>query len=378
MKLYSIFIGSALLFASCSSSETKKIEEDTIQEDKTNLTLNEDQIRLAGIIWAKPQMRKISKSLSLNGFLEAPPQNVISIIAPLGGFIKSTPLLQGMHIHKGDLLATVEDIAYIQLQEDYLRTKEELSLANKERERQIVLFQGEAASEKTSQTANSKVNQLLIQEKSLAEKLRLCNINPESLTPSTLNRRIEIRSTVNAFVKSVQMNMGKYVGAQDVLAELIDTDHLHVELTAYEQDVTKLKEGQRFSFNMVNSPEEKYTGHIYLVGKALGEGRSVQVHGHLDDEKKVFIPGNAVLAEVELGSDSLLSIETSAVFKLNDKPHAFLKKGKNDIKLIALDVVMESADYTAIKANNEMNEDSELVIEGIQSLKGMMFNEEEE
>ena len=308
MKLYSIFIGSALLFASCSSSETKKIEEDTIQEDKTNLTLNEDQIRLAGIIWAKPQMRKISKSLSLNGFLEAPPQNVISIIAPLGGFIKSTPLLQGMHIHKGDLLATVEDIAYIQLQEDYLRTKEELSLANKERERQIVLFQGEAASEKTSQTANSKVNQLLIQEKSLAEKLRLCNINPESLTPSTLNRRIEIRSTVNAFVKSVHMNMGKYVGAQDVLAELIDTDHLHVELTAYEQDVTKLKEGQRFSFNMVNSPEEKYTGHIYLVGKALGEGRSVQVHGHLDDEKNVFIPGNAVLAEVELGSDSLLSI----------------------------------------------------------------------
>ena len=378
MKLYSIFIGSALLFASCSSSETKKIEEDTIQEDKTNLTLNEDQIRLAGIIWAKPQMRKISKSLSLNGFLEAPPQNVISIIAPLGGFIKSTPLLQGMHIHKGDLLATVEDIAYIQLQEDYLRTKEELNLASKEQERQIVLFQGEAASEKTSQTANSKVNQLLIQEKSLAEKLRLCNINPESLTPSTLNRRIEIRSTVNAFVKSVHMNMGKYVGAQDVLAELIDTDHLHVELTAYEQDVTKLKEGQRFSFNMVNSPEEKYTGHIYLVGKALGEGRSVQVHGHLDDEKNVFIPGNAVLAEVELGSDSLLSIETSAVFKLNDKPHAFLKNGKNDIKLIALDVVMESADYAAIKANNEMNEDSELVIEGIQSLKGMMFNEEEE
>ena len=378
MKLYSIFIGSALLFASCSSSETKKIEEDTIQEDKTNLTLNEDQIRLAGIIWAKPQMRKISKSLSLNGFLEAPPQNVISIIAPLGGFIKSTPLLQGMHIHKGDLLATVEDIAYIQLQEDYLRTKEELNLASKEQERQIVLFQGEAASEKTSQTANSKVNQLLIQEKSLEEKLRLCNINPESLTPSTLNRRIEIRSTVNAFVKSVHMNMGKYVGAQDVLAELIDTDHLHVELTAYEQDVTKLKEGQRFSFNMVNSPEEKYTGHIYLVGKALGEGRSVQVHGHLDDEKNVFIPGNAVLAEVELGSDSLLSIETSAVFKLNDKPHAFLKNGKNDIKLIALDVVMESADYTAIKANNEMNEDSELVIEGIQSLKGMMFNEEEE
>ena len=66
------------------------------------------------------------------------------------------------------------------------------------------------------------------------------------------------------------------------------------------------------------------------------------------------------------------------MFKLNDKPHAFLKNGKNDIKLIALDVVMESADYAAIKANNEMNEDSELVIEGIQSLKGMMFNEEEE
>ena len=378
MKLYKIFIGTVLLFTSCVSSETKNTEESITEEDNTSLTLNEDQIGLAGIRWTKPQVRKISKSLTLNGFLEAPPQNVISIIAPLGGFIKSTPLLQGMHIHKGDLLATVEDIAYIQLQEDYLRTKEELNLANKEQERQTLLFQGEATSEKTNQAANSRVNQLLIQINSLAEKLRLCGIEPESLSPSKMNRKIEIRSTANAFVKSVHMNMGKYVGAQDVLAELIDTDHLHVELTAYEQDVPKLKEGQKFSFHMVNSPNDLYSGHIYLVGKALGEGRSVQIHGHLDDEKTTFIPGNAVLAEIELGSDSLLSIESSAIFNLNDKPHVFLKKGKNEIQIVSIEIEKESANYTAIKTSKEINSESELVIEGIQSLKGMMFNEEEE
>ncbi|MEX1190136.1 MAG: efflux RND transporter periplasmic adaptor subunit [Bacteroidia bacterium] len=378
MKIYHILMLGLLSFTSCDSSKTKEAEGELETVSGSIIKLSEEQKRLAGIKLSSPQLRQISETLQLNGYLEAPPQNIISVTAPLGGFIKTTPLLQGMHIHTGDLLATVEDVAYVQLQEDFLTTREELNLARLEKERQTILIQGDASALKNSQIANSKVNQLLILEKGLSEKLRLCGINPEKLSPENLSRKIEIRSPANAFVKSVHMNMGKYVGPQEVLAELIDSDHLHVELTAYEQDIDKIKEGQRFQFHMVNSPEKTYEGHVYLVGKALSENRNVQVHGHLDDEESSFMPGKAVSALIELKNDSLMSIEASAVFIMNEKPYIFKQTNKNEYEMLEIEILKTSVDYIGFRRSDSLSDQSTIAIEGVQALKGMLFNTEEE
>ena len=69
-------------------------------------------------------MRKeISSILKLNGIVDVPPQNMVSISVPLGGYLRSTSLLPGMHVRKGDVIAVMEDQQYIQLQQDYLTAK---------------------------------------------------------------------------------------------------------------------------------------------------------------------------------------------------------------------------------------------------------------
>ncbi len=49
-----------------------------------------------------------------------PLQNMVSVSFPMGGYLKSTNLLPGMHVSKGQVIARIEDPGLVQLQQDYL------------------------------------------------------------------------------------------------------------------------------------------------------------------------------------------------------------------------------------------------------------------
>ena len=75
--------------------------------------------------------KDISAVLKLNGIIEVPPQNMIAVSVPLGGYLQSTHLLEGMKVKKGEIIATLEDQQYIQIQQDYLIAKIRLTLLKK-------------------------------------------------------------------------------------------------------------------------------------------------------------------------------------------------------------------------------------------------------
>jgi len=84
----------------------------------------------------------------------------------------------------------------------------------------------------------------------LAEKLRLININPETLNESNLSRSINMYSSIDGFVSKVNVNIGKYVNPADILFELINPEDIHLNLKVFEKDLDKLAIGQKlFTYN---------------------------------------------------------------------------------------------------------------------------------
>ncbi len=61
------------------------------------------------------------------GFIDVPPQNKASVSTFLGGYVKRTPLLVGDKIRKGQLVATLENTEYVELQQQYLEVAEQLN-----------------------------------------------------------------------------------------------------------------------------------------------------------------------------------------------------------------------------------------------------------
>jgi len=65
-----------------------------------------------------------------------------------------------------------------------------------------------------------------------------------------------VYSPINGFVSTVNVNIGKYVTASDVLFELVNPTDIHLALTVYEKDLNRLFIGQKLAAYSNNQPEK--------------------------------------------------------------------------------------------------------------------------
>jgi cobalt-zinc-cadmium efflux system membrane fusion protein len=206
MKTIIYLIAFSFLY-SCGSADKAPTEEKTVVN--STVTLTNAQYKSANISSHKLETKSISGIVKLNGKIDVPPQNLTSVSVPLGGYLKSTKLLPGMRLSKGEVIAILEDQQYIQLQEDYLITKSKMELAEQEFDRQKELNKSKSTSDKAYQQAKSDFQNLRISFQSLSEKLKLININPRNLTENSISRSITLTAPFNGFVSKVNVLLEK-------------------------------------------------------------------------------------------------------------------------------------------------------------------------
>ncbi|MCC7018066.1 MAG: efflux RND transporter periplasmic adaptor subunit, partial [Rhodospirillales bacterium] len=280
----------ALLLLSCSHETTiEKTEQD--KASGLNIHLTDVQIKNAGIVARSLEEMTVSSLLKVNGQIDVPPQNIVSISVPLGGYLHSTHLLPGTRIKKGEVIALIDDQQYIQIQQDYLTAVSRLKFAETDYNRQKALNESKASSDKIFQQTEADFKSELILVKALNEKLKLIGIDPLTLNENTLSRRIRIIAPIEGYVSEVNVNIGKYVNPSDVLFELINPADIHLNLKVFEKDLDKIEIGQKLEANSNSHPEKKYSCKITLISQNFSADRSVSVHCHFENYDKSLIPG---------------------------------------------------------------------------------------
>lgn len=355
------------LFCSCSNDEKKTSaanettpaanETTPASTDQVTAAVSEDlvqlspeQIKNADITIGRTEEREMHQSLKVNGVVDLPPNNLISVSIPLGGYLKKTSLIPGAKVNKGSLLATLEDQQYIQLQQDYLTAKTRLQFAEADFKRQKGLNETKAASDKTFQQAQSDFSSQKIMVYSLAEKLRLLGISPEKLTENNITRSISIYSPINGFVSKVNANIGKYVSPADVIFELINPDDLHIRLTVFENDAAQLAVGQKIVCTTNSQPGVKYMATVHLITPNIGDDRSTEVHCHLLTKTKDLLPGTFINAAIELNNSKVTAVPEGAVVKWKNKQFVFTEENNHQFRLVPVETGNTNNGFTEIKS----------------------------
>ena len=94
---HTIYAPVLCLLLACGQQKTAEKKE-TAQPVAENLVqLTDAQLKNAGITTTRAEKRNIATALKVSGRIDVPPQNIVSISFPLGGYLKSTNLLPGMH-----------------------------------------------------------------------------------------------------------------------------------------------------------------------------------------------------------------------------------------------------------------------------------------
>lgn len=371
----------AIAFSILTSCGNKKTETTATEEtpSETSVELTDAQLKNSEITLGKIEQRNISSLLKVNGKIEVPPQNMVSVSVPMGGYLKSTKLLAGMHINKGEVIATMEDQQYIQLQQDYLTAKAHFTSIEAEYNRQKDLNQSKASSDKVFQAAQTEYLSQKILIKSLAEKLKLIGINPANLNENTISKSINITSPIDGFVSQVKMNIGKYATPTDVLFELVNPSDIHLTLTIFEKDLYKISIGQKiFAYNNTN-PDKKYTCEIILIGKDVTPERTIQVQSHFEQYDKSLIPGMYMNAEVEVSTNNAFVISNDGIVRFAGKQYVFTQTDKNKFEMQAVTTQNTELGFTQITfADSTDMKSKTFVTKGAYTLLMKMKNTEEE
>jgi len=367
----SLALGLLLLNAVACHTEVKQ---EAIGKEDSNTVLGEDEVQITepqmkqmGIVLGQPTTTNRQTTLTLTGKIDVPPQNIVSVSVPLGGYLKKSELLPGTRVERGQVLAIMEDQTYIKLQRDYLQAKAKVQFLQAEYDRVASLNLGKAVSDKAREQAELDLSSQRVDMKALRQDLELIGINPDKLTLATMTKSIAVRSPIHGFVSKVNVNIGKYVTGSEVLFELIDPEDIHLNLKVYERDINNLQVGQKVLAYTNTNPGVMHKCEIILVSKNLADDRSAEVHCHFEKYDKALAPGMFMNAQIALKNRQAVVVPNAAVLRYQGQRYIFIASGKNKFKLMPIAVGEEKDRTTEIDLDGPINK-QQVVVGGAYNL----------
>ena len=343
MKTISILSASFLFFAACSTKVEKENAPVKETAEVTNtVTLTKAQLDLAKLSTGNLGAMQMHKTIKVNGFIDVPPQNMLSVSIPLGGYVRKANLIPGEKVNKGTVLAVLEDASYISLQQDYLTAKSKLVFLEADYHRQKVLNANKTSSDRQFQLALAEFESQKYLVKSLSEKLQLMGIVPAQLNENNISKSIAFKSPISGYVTKVNVNAGKYVAPTDVLFEIMDPSDLHARLVVFENDATAIKKGNKVKFTVNNKPATIYDAEVHVITPNIENERTTEVHCNLVSKNTGLFPGTFVNAEIELNNVEVQVIPAASIVKWQNKSYVFVETAAATYTMLPVVTGMES------------------------------------
>lgn len=361
-----------LVLVACGNSE-KKVE--VITETETHndeITITKAQFEGEKMVFGTLAEYDFNEIVKVNGMIDVPPHNKSSITTFIGGYITKTPLLIGDKVKKGQLLVTLENTEFVEIQQNYLEVSEQLNYLKSEFTRQKTLFDEKITSEKNYLKAQSTYKSNLAHYNGLRKKLQMLNINPNSVEQGRISSTINLYAPMNGHITKVNVSNGTYISPSDVIMEIVDIDHIHLELSVFEKDIMKIKKDQKILFKIPEASDKTFEAEVHLVGTTVDEqSRRVKVHGHVDNEKENFIVGMFVQADIIIANTKSIGLPKEAVIEVGDEFYALIlgEQHGDEFHLEKIKLVIGKQTESGVEIlNTEALKDKKILLKGTSML----------
>jgi len=317
----------AASLASC-NTKTKSTEEQEEHEEQGIegvVVLNANQRKALNLKLGKLQKRNLTTVVKTNGQLSVSPSASADITAVVGGNVKKIMVFQGDEVKKGQVLAVLEHPDYITMQEDFAVIANKLEYLEKEYQRQKELYENNVGAGKSYQQAKSEYNTAKAKYQGLKARLELLNISPDKVKRGEISNTINIKSPIHGFVNEINIKVGTYADAKDVLFEINDNSDIHADFMVYEKDVHLLKIGQKIHFTVSNRPDEELSAVIFAIGKEFeANTRAVPIHAKILEHVSGLIPGMYITGHLHTDKKLTTALPNDAIVKDGTKSFIFI------------------------------------------------------
>lgn len=359
------------LFTACSNKTDQTSTDEEVAATEASFDLSTKQFQSSDMKLGKLEKTEFHDIVKATGTIDVPPEYRAEVSSYFGGTVKSIKLLTGQKVKKGEVLFTLENPEYVQIQQDFLEAKGQLAYLKSDYERQKNLSEDNVSSKKNFLKAESEYTVTKVKEQSLRKKLMLMNINPNNLTLDNIRTTINILSPIGGYVTEVVISQGSFLTPSQLAVGIVNTDHLHIELNVFEKDIARVKKDQTILFRTQDNMNEEFKAIVHLVNKTIDhEKRTVGIHAHLVDEEKTVMlnPGMYVEADIYTTSESKLSLPNDAIVEFEGKYYALALKNSSDNGYIFVKREIKpgakDSERTEVLNSNDFSENTKFLVKG--------------
>ena len=210
-----------LFFTNCKDSENTTDAIISEQEDNriqvSKVQFNQNNMALGTI-----ENKSVPVKISVNGMIDVPPENKAVVNSTVGGYIKTTPFLEGDIVKKGQALVTLENPEFITMQQEYMEVKEQLNYLKAEYDRQQTMLDENITSQKSFLRAESSYKTALATYNGLKKQLVMLNISPASVEKGNISSVVTLYAPISGSISKVNVTRGTYVSPATPIIEIID------------------------------------------------------------------------------------------------------------------------------------------------------------
>lgn len=371
--IYILFFSLGVLSCGKKEVQTESVEQAVHDED---ITVTKGQFDSEKMQLGAISEQAFSTTVKTNGFIDVPPQNRASVSTFAAGYIKNTPLLIGDIVKKGQLLVTLENTEFIEIQQEYLEIYEKLGYLKSEYDRQKTLFEENISSQKNFLKSESTYKSTLAHYNGLGKKLTMMNLNLSAIKKGNIFTTINLYAPISGSITKVNVSNGTYVSASSEILEIVNLDHVHLELLVFEKDILSIKKDQKIEFTVPEASKDVFEAEVHLVGTSVDiTNRTIKVHGHIEDDTHTnFVTGMFIEADIIIGSRQSLALSKSAIAELNDEHFVLVLETKSDntfvFEKVALEIGSQTNDFIEILNGDVLKGKQVLTIGSFTLIKG--------
>jgi cobalt-zinc-cadmium efflux system membrane fusion protein len=367
---YILFIFLPLLIYSCKpklpGSEVDQ-SENLLSDNQISLSyaqMNAINLKLDSI-----RKRSLESVVQANGYIDVPPYNKAVISPFVTGHVREVKCLVGNNIKKGEVMAVLESIEFVEMQQQYIELEARLQYLEDEYKRQETLQRENAVAKKKYLISISDYKSALSQYSGLKEKLKLIGIDFTNLEQGNITSLLYLRAPINGNVTEVMTVVGRHVDPHEEIFEIMNPDHLHLELNVYEKDILKVKKGQKVLYSIPSMDEKVYEGEVFLVSQNMqAEQRFINVHIHINEDDADFKVGMYVNASIVIDHKSVYSLPVNAIVTESGREYIYMKMSERDDQMVfekkQVITGLQSQGLIELKLVDDIDLNKEIVTEG--------------
>ena len=286
------------MIAGCkgNKSETSDTNADTttVADTSSKDTISKDSID--GISSAT----NVANKPTYNGIIMVAPQQKATLALTMGGKIHNLKVMPGQAVTRGQVVATIDNPEYIELQHDYLDASAQMEYLEKEYDRQRTLGAHDAASQKKVQQSRAEYLSMRSRLSAAAARLHALGVSTKLLKERGIQAFLPVTAPISGYVTNLDANLGKYLDTGKPICDIINKSQPLLQLTVYEKDIAQIKNGQDVVFRVNGMGKQTFNGTIVSIEQAVSDkDYSIKVYVRTKGEVPAFSPGMYVRARLK-------------------------------------------------------------------------------